>query len=450
MHKKRLFQNTFLLTASSLVMRVIALVFQIWLIGRIGTAGIGLFQLVMSVGMLSSTVAVSGIRFASTRLVSEELGLERPGGVGRAMRRCMGYSLFFGCAAFIIMYLFAEPIGFLWIGDARTVRSLRVLALSMPFMSLASVFAGYFTAVGRVYKSALIQIGEQLFRIALVVIFLRSVSGQDIESSCFSVCSAGTLADILCFFMLLIAYVHDKRRHYSDSSGSPRLTARMLHIALPLALSAYARTSLSTLEHLLVPRELKAAGHSADSALSGYGTVHGMVFPIVLFPSCLLSALAEMLVPDLTEAQVSGQKEYISETVSSLLRKSLAFSCACALFLYCTADALGVLVYKSFDAGRYIQIFVPLIPIMYMDIVTDGCLKGLGQMMWSMAVNITDALCGVILVILLIPRFGLPGYIAVIYITETLNFILSIGRLGKITRLRLFPKNLKKQKKEAV
>lgn len=113
--KKRLIVNTALLTGASLLMRCIGMVFQAWLAGRIGAAGIGLYQLVMSVELLATTFAISGIRFAVTRLVAEEIGLGRGGGVGGAMSRCAAYSLVFGAAACVILYLFAEPIGFLWI-----------------------------------------------------------------------------------------------------------------------------------------------------------------------------------------------------------------------------------------------------------------------------------------------------------------------------------------------
>ena len=79
--KRRLVLNTILLTGSSILMRCIGMAFQAWLVGRIGAAGIGLYQLVMSVELLCITFAVSGIRFAVTRLVSEEIGRGRPGGV---------------------------------------------------------------------------------------------------------------------------------------------------------------------------------------------------------------------------------------------------------------------------------------------------------------------------------------------------------------------------------
>ena len=96
---KKLVYNTALLTGSSLLMRCIGMAFQAWLAGRIGATGIGLFQLVMSVEMLCTTLAVSGIRFAATRIVAEEIGSGREGAVGTAVFRCCMYSLLFGCAA---------------------------------------------------------------------------------------------------------------------------------------------------------------------------------------------------------------------------------------------------------------------------------------------------------------------------------------------------------------
>ena len=120
---RKLLQNTVVLTASGLIMRFVGLSYQVWLAGRIGSAGIGLFQLIGTVNMLCATFAISGVRFTSTRLVSEELGLRREGGAAKAVELCLVYASIFGSAAFALMFFGAEKIGFLWIGDARTVPS---------------------------------------------------------------------------------------------------------------------------------------------------------------------------------------------------------------------------------------------------------------------------------------------------------------------------------------
>jgi len=445
---KKLIRDTAMLTGSSLIMRGIALIFQVWLVRRIGAVGVGLYGLVGSVGFLAATVAISGIRFASTRLISEEIGLCREGGVGHAMRLCFSYSLFFGSASAAVLYFCAEPLGFLWVGDARTVLSLRILSLSLPFISLSSVMYGYFTASGRNYKAAAIQVVEQLIRIGLVITFLNFAPHEDLEKSCGAVSAGSTAAEICSFILMLIVFYFDRRTHRKDGEPSPRLPARMLSLAVPLALSAYARSSLSTLENLLVPHGLKKAGYSANGALAGYGTIQGMVFPIIFFPSCIITALAELIVPELTAAQVSGKKKEISEMVSTLLRKSLLFSLFIGLILFILSETLGKAIYSSEDAGHYIRIFSLLVPIMYMDMVTDGCLKGLGQQVWSMGFNIIEAFCGVILVYTLLPKYALIGYIGIIFFEEIFNFSMSIGRLSRVTEINLFPMNVRNRCRE--
>ena len=145
-NRSKFVYNTVILTASDLVMRCIGMAFQVWLAGCIGSAGIGLFQLVMSVGGFAMTFAISGVRFGTTRLVSEELGRGSTRGAVSAVWRCVVYALGFGLTACAFLFSKAEVIGFLWVGDARTVLSLRIMALELPFVALSSVLSGYFTA----------------------------------------------------------------------------------------------------------------------------------------------------------------------------------------------------------------------------------------------------------------------------------------------------------------
>lgn len=432
---KRLIYNTALLTASSLVMRAVGMLWQVWLAGRIGAAGIGLFGLVMSVGFLFVTVAVSGVRFAVTRLIAEEVGSGRGGSVGGVVRRSAAYALVFGLAAMTALYLGAEPIALRWIGDARTIPSLRWMALSMPAAGLSSLAAGYFTAVGRVWKTAAEQFTEQLARMALVVLALSRADPADLGAVCAAVVGAGTLADNLGAAAMLALYAFDRRRHAPGGTVGRELTPRLLRIAFPLALSAYARSALGTFRQLLVPKGLRLSGMSADAALGGYGVINGMALPLITFPTVLPAALAELLVPALTEAQVSGGKNKLRRSMAQLLRNTFLLSAAAAAFFFVSADMLGGLIYHSAEAARYIRLLAPMVPLIYTDIVTDGCLKGLGEMMRSMAYNIAEAALGLVLVWALLPRWALGGYVFTLYVCEVFNFSLSITRLRKITQM---------------
>ena len=92
---KKLLLNTLLLTATALFMRTVGMAFNVYLTNRIGSAGIGLFQLIMSVYAMAVTFASSGIRLASTILVIEELS-NRSRQVRGGMCRCVLYGLGMG------------------------------------------------------------------------------------------------------------------------------------------------------------------------------------------------------------------------------------------------------------------------------------------------------------------------------------------------------------------
>ena len=431
-------KDTLVLTAAALMMRLLALAFQSWLAQRIGAEGLGLWQLVLSVNVFSATLAISGIRFTATRLVSEELGRRGGGDAGGAVARCLLYAVSFGCAACLLTYFGAAPIGFLWIGDARTVPCLRIFAFTLPLISVGSVLNGVFIARRQAWKSAAVQTAEQCAGIGFAVLLLRGVPGGDIAAEAAALARGNLMADALTLILALSLYLlAPPGRARRRGKG---LAGRMLHIALPLALSAYARTGLSTLEHLLVPRMLRRSGLSSAGALSGYGTVTGMVFPLISFPACLLVAAAELTVPELTAAQVRGDLPGIRLAVRRRLRFAAAYSLAVALFLLLSADALADLVYHDASAGPWIRLLAPLVPVMYLDIVTDGCLKGLGQMLRSMSVNVGEAMIGLLLALTLLPRFALTGYAAMLYLCELWNFGMSFALLRKITGLRLLPR----------
>ena len=67
--------------------------------------------------------------------------------------------------------------------------------------------------------------------------------------------------------------------------------------------------------------------------------------------------------------------------------------------------------------------------MIYLDIVVDGCLKGLGQQLWSMGINIAESALSVVLTWLLVPRCAINGFLFVIYFNEIFNFALSFRKL---------------------
>ncbi len=428
-----------MLGAVTILMRSISVVFNAYVSGKIGAEGMGLYSLITGMYGFAVTLATSGVHLAVTRLVSEELGKNNKDGAIRAVKKCFVYALVFGTLAFALLFFGADLIGNHFLHDKRACKSLRILAFALPFISLSNVFSGYFGAVRRVYKNASANLIEQLVKIALIVVLISKMAERGIEYAVMALVIGSAASEALSFLYLLIFYRFDKKRHIgkTSSQNDSTMTKRMLEISLPVAFSSYLRSGLITLEHSLIPLGLKKFGMNESAALASYGTIGGMVFPLILFPSAICSAVAGLIVPELSElaetyGKVKGQK-HICYIVRRVLVFALFFGIGTAGVLLSFSRPLGLFVYESEEAAKFIRLFAPLVPIMYLDTTVDGMLKGLGQQMYSMAYNIIDAALSVVLVSLLVPRIGIYGYVICIFITELVNLAFSLSRLLVVT-----------------
>ncbi|MBP3336919.1 MAG: oligosaccharide flippase family protein [Clostridia bacterium] len=437
-NKKRFFINAALLSTTSVLMQTVGVSFNVWVSNKIGASGAGLYSLIMSVYVFAVTLANSGITLAATRLISQSLASRDMSSCAKAALLSVFHGLFFGTLAFLLMFFGANVIGSVFLGDSRTVLCLRVLSLSLPFVGMSSALSGYFTAVRRVAKSAAAQLFEQFVRICAVTIFFNRFMQNDTARACVCLVAAGTLAEICSFLFIFFLYGIDKRKHKINvGKKAPPLLQKLLGISLPVAFSAYLRSALRCLEHILIPKCLKMSVALSSAPLALYGVVHGMVMPVLLFPSSFLGAFSSLLIPEITEYQKLEKNYQIKRIMKKVYSATFIFSvCASGIFLAFSKE-LGMALYNNPDACLYIKLLAPLTIAMYVDSVTDAILKGIGEQVYSMHVNIIDAFLSVILTVILIPKYGIGGYIAVIYISELLNLLLSLGRLIYITDFKI-------------
>ena len=95
-----------LLTIVNLLLRFAGTSFQVYLSSRIGAAGIGLLQLVMSVGSLAVVAGIAGIRTASMYLTAEELGRKQKQNVSWVLSGCFHYSIL--CSILVSLILSSD------------------------------------------------------------------------------------------------------------------------------------------------------------------------------------------------------------------------------------------------------------------------------------------------------------------------------------------------------
>lgn len=418
------------MTAASLVLRFVGLFFQIYLSGQIGAAGVGQLQLILSVYFLATAFAVSGIRLAVTRLVAEELSTGKDAGAKRAVKIGLAYSLAVSSACAAALLGGADFIGGNWLASVDTIPALRILALSLPFSAANAVLAGYFTAVLKISKLSVSLLAEQILRVGSTVICLQALLPRGLSWAFAAIAVGSCVGEIACFTLLLLQYCYDARR-YQRPTSSPGLLPRMLKITAPVAAGACVTSTIRTLQQTLIPYSLRQGGASGEQALAAFGSIQGMALPLLLFPAIVFHGVTELIIPELAECLALGQQKRLCYIINRVFHLGALISFGLTGIFFRFAEELGCVFYNNADVGFYLRVLAPLLPILYLDLITDGMLKGIGQQVHSMGYNILESTLGATLIYLLLPRFGIAGYIFTLFITRGLNLSLSLNRLRK-------------------
>lgn len=429
--KLPIFYNAMLLTGVNLLLRFVGTSFQVYLSGRIGAEGIGLLQLVLSVGSLALTVGMGGIRTATMYLCAEVVGQKRRGRMGWVLSGCIVYSICVSGTVAFVLYQFAPLIAATWIGKPEVYSAVRLFAAFLPVSCLCGVMVGYYTGVNRIGTLAGVEVAEQVCSMAVTVLLLRLWAGTDALRACQSVI-LGSCAGACLSLLVLVGL---KQRE----TGKERIPMgqKLWQTAVPLAVADTAKAGISTAENLMVPKRL-ALYPGSSSPLADFGLVCGMVFPVLMFPAAILFGLAELLIPEMARCSAAGSENRIRHLSGRSLLLALLYGCFCGGTLFLTAEPLCLRLYKTVEAGYYLRWFAVLAPMLYCDAITDALTKGLGQQKICVRNNIITSALDVILLFILLPRYGMQGYFFSFLVTHLLNFILSIRLLRKLVG-RLIP-----------
>lgn len=439
---KIFFFNGIILTLTSFIMRSIGVSFNVYISNRIGAESVGVFQLILSIYLFAITLATSGINLAATRIVSEELALSKDCVPKIAIKKCISYSFFLGSLSCLLLCLFAPFLATTILHNKVPHYLLYFLAISLPFISVSSALNGYFTALRKITKNAGAKFFEQFIKITVTTYFLCSFFANTLEYACLSLILGEMISEIFsCIFCYFLYVIDIKKCCCTNYSSKRNYTKKILTISIPVAITSYIRSGLSSLKQLIIPLRLEKSGISCEQAISQYGMVTGMAMPILMFPEVLLNSFSTLLVPEFSAYYACHQTKQINYAISKIFKLTLLFSIGIiGIFLF-YSDNLSMLIYHNLEVAKYLKILCPLILFMYFDSIVDSILKGLNKQLSVMSCNILDLFVSILCIYFIVPIYGIYGYLFVIFVSELLNCGISIVQLWQLTKFKLNWKN---------
>ncbi|PHV70516.1 hypothetical protein CS063_10540 [Sporanaerobium hydrogeniformans] len=444
MKEQGLIASTILLTATSLVTRTIGMISIVYISNTIGTEGMGLYQLLMTIYSVGIIVASAGLSVSVSKMIAEEIAKHHFSMISKVMAIALFISALLSITTSFMFFTFTDTIIHLFIADARILWGLKMLSLSIPFISFSSCFKGYFYAVKKAAFPASADILEQFIKLALIMTLVGLWAPKGLSYAYAAVGIGMTIGEMIsCSYLLTLYLINRKGVSYPKGKVPFYSTTRksilfgLIKLILPIALIAYVGSAFISIENILIPMSLRKFGASTEDSLSIYGMLKGMVLPILFFPSAFLTAFSTTLIPEIARANALGHKKRVAYTTNRVIQLTFILSMLIVSIFINYSTEISLIFYKKLEVGQMLKILALIVPFMYIEAVTDGILKGLGIQMCCLRYSIIDSLFRILMIYFLIPIKGISAFIGIMIASNILTSTLNFNKLLDETKIKI-------------
>ena len=423
--------DTVYLTVISFFVQTLGLLLNIFVSKTLGTAAVGIMTLIFSFFGFFMVLANGNIYTSTSRFVSELIG---SGGCGvkQYMRSAFIFALSLSSLFSLIILAFADWFAYDVIGNPDAALSLRLLAVSLPMAATGSCIKGYFSALRTIKIPCVADITEFLVRAAVLAASIVLVISHRLDIFIAIALSVLTGEAVSCTY-LVASYLKKRPCDNAECSRGAKLPELVSYIkkVFPILLSGYVYMLLSSANEALVPIMLLKFSSSGERALSEYGIFEAMVMPVIFFPSVVMSSLSGILVPEIAREKSAGNASAVRRLTSGVFRRCFGYSVLVAGGMLIGGRELGAVICPDPLLGSTLCILAPVIPFIYLEIIMEGILRGLGKQNFSTINIAVEYAIRILCVLVFVPFIGYGG-ILISYFAS--NIVCNIVRICVVSR----------------
>lgn len=414
-------KGTLILTASSIVVKIIGSLNWIILSRVLGGEGIGLYQMGFPIYLMAITVSSAGVPVAISIITSEKLAKKDYRGAKRvftvSLRLLLLTGLVFSSALFFgADFLINQHI----IRDARAYYSIIALAPAVFFVTFLASFRGYLQGWQIMTPTATSEVVEQLTRVITMLVFADLFMPYGLAYAAGGASMGAGVGAICALLVLMWFYRRLKKRLQEEmeeqdtnvpQESAGHIIKRLLRLALPVSLTSLMLPIGANLDLLIVPQRLEVAGFNVRHATELFGYLTGMAVPLVNLATIFTAAMTISLVPSISESKALHNLIAIREKIRIAFRVAMIITFPCFMGLYFLGEKVASLIYNAPKAAVAIETMSIGILFLGMHQISTGILQGLGKT----AIPVINMILACIIKVLLswhftaIPELGIKG-----------------------------------------
>ena len=297
-----------------------------------------------------------------------------------------------GAIGSMLLFFGAHVIAYNWTQIPESELTLVALAPAIFFVSISSVFRGYFNGRRTLKITARAQTLEQIFKTIFtigIVEIVAYVTSTSTEMMAAGANVATTLATFSSFAYLFI-YYRTKRKEIGNEIKSSTnykyenvktIIKKILMVSIPLTLSSIMTSFNKNIDSFTVKRILSTY-MASDVATKLYGQLSGKVDTLTNLPLAVNIAFATALVPAISAAKAKNDRETATKRTSFSLLTSMLIGLPCVVGMIIFAQPILNLLYPNANQGALLlQLIAVSVIFSILDQTINGALQGFGKVM---------------------------------------------------------------------
>ena len=297
-----------------------------------------------------------------------------------------------GAIGSMLLFFGAHVIAYNWTQIPESELTLVALAPAIFFVSISSVFRGYFNGRRTLKITARAQTLEQIFKTIFTIGIVEIVAYVTSTSTEMMAAGANVATTLATFssFAYLFLYYRTKRKEIGNEIQSSTnykyenvktIIKKILMVSIPLTLSSIMTSFNKNIDSFTVKRILSTY-MASDVATKLYGQLSGKVDTLTNLPLAVNIAFATALVPAISAAKAKNDRETATKRTSFSLLTSMLIGLPCVVGMIIFAQPILNLLYPNANQGALLlQLIAVSVIFSILDQTINGALQGFGKVM---------------------------------------------------------------------
>ena len=403
---RKMLTETIFLSTFSVGLQGLGLLLNIFLTRQLGAASVGEMTLLGSFYTMAAVLSGGCGFVAASRFMSAEIGCG--GNPHRVYQYIVRFSLVLSMSAACLLCLVADLPGRLLHQNGLSPSAIRLLSASLPLSALSACLKGRCYAYNRVYYPAAADCIEFIIRsgtLAFCTVFLLP-KGYLSVTALFAVSMLTGQGSAVLFLALL------RMPHCDNCTICSFSFRRYLRMILPLMGNASLVAILSSTNDALVPLTLLQFGSSPDEALAQFGAFEAIIIPVLFFPSVWQCVMSALIVPVLSKAAAEKDSHAVRLMTERVLEQTIAYAFFVVIYLVQFGKQIGNVLGGDVHTGEILRLMAPVVPLIYLEIIMEGVLRGLGKHNFSSVNYLAEYVVRISVLLICVPMFGFYGIVA--------------------------------------